>query len=227
MHLSQFMSKSHKQTASDMLSSIPSLQGVVKNQGAARDYRMEPNHTGPSMSNKFILIGLKGFSKLSQLIKIAQDSNIASKFVEADFRTTTFFAIGRNAYRNYRKESGAASQKSKRKQLPRRENKSWMIQRVAFTCISLDKGPSPIDSRHLNRPQTCRIPNLTNLQQKEMKVKPVNLTEQSYTGRNTESIEEGVVGIMQATPVTTREKELHLQVTQLQQSTGISALAAA
>ncbi|CAL5203844.1 unnamed protein product [Lathyrus oleraceus] len=53
---------------------------------------MEPNHTGPSMSNKFILIGLKGFSKLSHLIKIAQDSNIASKFVEADFRTTTFFA---------------------------------------------------------------------------------------------------------------------------------------
>ncbi|KAI5408454.1 hypothetical protein KIW84_054332 [Lathyrus oleraceus] len=53
---------------------------------------MEPNHTGPSMSNKFILIGLKGFSKLSHLIKIAQDSNIASKFVEADCRTTTFFA---------------------------------------------------------------------------------------------------------------------------------------
>ncbi|CAL5202966.1 unnamed protein product [Lathyrus oleraceus] len=53
-----------------------------------------------------------------------------------------------------------------------------------------------------------------------MKVKPVNLTEQSYAGRNIESIEEGAVGIMQATPVTTREKELHLQVTQLQQSTG-------
>ncbi|KAI5441096.1 hypothetical protein KIW84_010526 [Lathyrus oleraceus] len=33
-------------------------------------------------------------------------------------------------------------------------------------------------------------------------------------------MEERAVGIMQATPVTTREKELHLQVTQLQQSTG-------
>ncbi|KAI5424645.1 hypothetical protein KIW84_030727 [Lathyrus oleraceus] len=65
-----------------------------------------------------------------------------------------------------------------------------------------------------------QIPNLTNLQQKEMKVKPVNLTEQSYAGRNTKSIEEGAVGIMQATPVITREKELHLQVTQLSQSTG-------
>ncbi|KAI5424646.1 hypothetical protein KIW84_030728 [Lathyrus oleraceus] len=32
-------------------------------------------------------------------------------------------STGRNAYRNYRKESGAASQKSKRKQLPRRESK--------------------------------------------------------------------------------------------------------
>ncbi|KAI5384105.1 hypothetical protein KIW84_071210 [Lathyrus oleraceus] len=38
--------------------------------------------------------------------------------------------------------------------------------------------------------------------------------------RNTESMEERAVGIMQVTPVTTREKELHLQVTQLQQSTG-------
>ncbi|KAI5394830.1 hypothetical protein KIW84_061447 [Lathyrus oleraceus] len=33
-------------------------------------------------------------------------------------------------------------------------------------------------------------------------------------------MEERAVGIMQATPVTTREKELHLQETQLQQSTG-------
>ncbi|KAI5398805.1 hypothetical protein KIW84_064258 [Lathyrus oleraceus] len=82
LHLSQFMSKSHKQTTSDMLSSIPSLQ----------DYRMEPNRTGLSMSNKLILIDLKGFSKLSHLIKIAQDNSTTSKFVEADCRTTMFFA---------------------------------------------------------------------------------------------------------------------------------------
>ncbi|KAI5426190.1 hypothetical protein KIW84_031861 [Lathyrus oleraceus] len=100
------------------------------------------------------------------------------------------------------------------------KDKPWMIQLVAVTCISLDEGPSPIDSRHLNRPQTCRIPNLTNLQRKEMKVKHVNLTKQSYAGKNTESIEEGAVDIMQVTLVTAREKELHLQVIQLQQSIG-------
>ncbi|KAI5426189.1 hypothetical protein KIW84_031860 [Lathyrus oleraceus] len=53
-----------------------------------------------------------------------------------------------------------------------------------------------------------------------MKVKHVNLTKQSYAGKNTESIEEGAVDIMQVSPVTAREKELHLQVIQLQQSIG-------
>lgn len=35
------------------------------------------------------------------------------------------------------------------------KDKPWMIQLVDVTCISLDEGPSPVDSRHLNRPQTC------------------------------------------------------------------------
>ncbi|KAI5410217.1 hypothetical protein KIW84_055633 [Lathyrus oleraceus] len=39
--------------------------------------------------------------------------------------------------------------------LPFPKDKPWMIQLVAATCISLDEGPSPVDSRHLNRPQTC------------------------------------------------------------------------
>ncbi|KAI5442377.1 hypothetical protein KIW84_011448 [Lathyrus oleraceus] len=55
--------------------------------------------------------------------------------------------------------------------------------------------------------------------QREEIIKLIKHTEQSY-GKNTESIEAGAVDILQAPPATTREKELHLQVIQLQQSIG-------
>ncbi|KAI5441636.1 hypothetical protein KIW84_010913 [Lathyrus oleraceus] len=56
--------------------------------------------------------------------------------------------------------------------------------------------------------------------QREEIIKLIKHIEQSYAGKNTESIEAGAVDILQAPPATTREKELHLQVIQLQQSIG-------
>ncbi|KAI5436312.1 hypothetical protein KIW84_022691 [Lathyrus oleraceus] len=56
--------------------------------------------------------------------------------------------------------------------------------------------------------------------QREDIIKLIKHTEQSYAGKNTKSIEAGAVDILQAPPATTREKELHLQVIQLQQSIG-------
>ncbi|XP_058752153.1 serine/threonine-protein kinase BLUS1 isoform X2 [Vicia villosa] len=55
--------------------------------------------------------------------------------------------------------------------------------------------------------------------QREEIIKLIKHTEQSY-GKNSESIEAGAVDILQASPATTREKELHSQVIQLQQSIG-------
>ncbi|KAG4395657.1 hypothetical protein AAZX31_19G007000 [Glycine max] len=56
--------------------------------------------------------------------------------------------------------------------------------------------------------------------QREEIIKLIKYAEQS-SGKNTESMEAGIVDILQAPPATTRERELHFQVIQLQQSNGI------
>nr|KYP47713.1 Serine/threonine-protein kinase fray2 [Cajanus cajan] len=55
--------------------------------------------------------------------------------------------------------------------------------------------------------------------QREEIIKLIKYAEQS-SGKNTESVEAGIVDISQVPPATTRERELHFQVIQLQQSIG-------
>lgn len=84
--------------------------------------------------------------------------------------------------------------------------------------------PTPTSPPNQNSMAASILPSLQcilqqNGLQREEIVKLIKYAEQSY-GKNTESIEAGASDALQASPVSTREKELHLQVIQLQQSIG-------
>ncbi|CAJ2665393.1 serine/threonine-protein kinase BLUS1 isoform X2 [Trifolium pratense] len=84
--------------------------------------------------------------------------------------------------------------------------------------------PAPSSPPNQNSMSTSILPSLQcilqqNGLQREEIIKLIKYAEQSY-GKSTESIDAGSVDVLQAPPATPREKELHLQVIQLQQSIG-------
>ncbi|KAK2365569.1 Protein kinase superfamily protein [Trifolium repens] len=84
--------------------------------------------------------------------------------------------------------------------------------------------PPPSSPPIQNSMATSILPSLQcilqqNSLQREEIIKLIKYAEQSY-GKSIESIEAGAADVLQAPPATPREKELHLQVIQLQQSIG-------
>ncbi|KAH1132189.1 hypothetical protein GLYMA_05G006700v4 [Glycine max] len=83
---------------------------------------------------------------------------------------------------------------------------------------------SPTSPPNQNFMSTAILPSLQcilqhNGLQREEIIKLIKYAEQS-SGKNTESVEAGTGDMLQAPPATTRERELHFQVIQLQQSIG-------
>ncbi|KAI4350689.1 hypothetical protein L6164_005119 [Bauhinia variegata] len=91
--------------------------------------------------------------------------------------------------------------------------------------LNCNFGPAcggPTSTPNQNVTSTSILPTLQsilqqNSLQREEIVKLIKYAEQ-FCGKSTESAEVGIVDLLQALPATTRERELHLQVIQLQQS---------